>query len=372
MSIRYQCEQCGSKLTIRDEKAGTTGKCPKCKSEFTVPEPVSAESETRKVVDAVDATVARPKAAAAKKPSAAGRQSRRQQDDDFDPMAVLMGDEPGTAPKSRSKPSSPPLSDDELPADLDLDLELGEDDDQPVVKKPKKRKRVQFDSDDEFDAALPNPSPGSGSASASANAMLAGGASAGAKDLLTRTMEESRARASRLDDDEPGDRGPTIRDYIREYGPRAGLIVVAFVAVTYGLYRFAGSMYGSGMPLPELARVYGVVRLDGQPLEGATVRFEPTDRSLTIGDRGKHKIRASTAKTDAEGYYDLYYIEDVRGAALTEHRVMIEKFDADGRLVTPPEYYDASMETRTVESGSNEFNFELETNAPAPRPRENG
>src|SRR5262245_21283694 len=37
MSIRYQCEECGSTLTIKDELAGTKGRCPKCKAAFVVP-----------------------------------------------------------------------------------------------------------------------------------------------------------------------------------------------------------------------------------------------------------------------------------------------------------------------------------------------
>jgi DNA-directed RNA polymerase subunit RPC12/RpoP len=44
MTIRYKCDQCGSTLKIKDKLAGTAGKCPKCKSEFTVPEPSESDS----------------------------------------------------------------------------------------------------------------------------------------------------------------------------------------------------------------------------------------------------------------------------------------------------------------------------------------
>ena len=37
MTIRYKCEECGSVLNIKDEKAGTQGRCPKCKAEFLIP-----------------------------------------------------------------------------------------------------------------------------------------------------------------------------------------------------------------------------------------------------------------------------------------------------------------------------------------------
>jgi hypothetical protein len=37
MTIRYICAGCESVLKIKDEKAGTRGRCPKCKAEFDVP-----------------------------------------------------------------------------------------------------------------------------------------------------------------------------------------------------------------------------------------------------------------------------------------------------------------------------------------------
>ncbi len=40
--IKYKCDECGSTLTIKDELAGTAGKCPKCKTRFRVPEPAAA------------------------------------------------------------------------------------------------------------------------------------------------------------------------------------------------------------------------------------------------------------------------------------------------------------------------------------------
>ena len=42
MTIRYECPECDSVLTIRDDKAGKPGRCPKCKSEFVIPQPDGA------------------------------------------------------------------------------------------------------------------------------------------------------------------------------------------------------------------------------------------------------------------------------------------------------------------------------------------
>ena len=45
MTIRFTCNECGSVLKIKDELAGTRGKCPKCKAEFIVPVAASAMQE---------------------------------------------------------------------------------------------------------------------------------------------------------------------------------------------------------------------------------------------------------------------------------------------------------------------------------------
>src|SRR5262245_39481198 len=36
MTIPYKCEECGASLNIKDELAGTKGRCPKCKHSFVV------------------------------------------------------------------------------------------------------------------------------------------------------------------------------------------------------------------------------------------------------------------------------------------------------------------------------------------------
>lgn len=45
MTIRYKCEHCGALLNIKDEKAGTKGKCPKCQESFTVPTPAGVAQD---------------------------------------------------------------------------------------------------------------------------------------------------------------------------------------------------------------------------------------------------------------------------------------------------------------------------------------
>ena len=73
---------------------------------------------------------------------------------------------------------------------------------------------------------------------------------------------------------------------------------------------------------PEVADVVGVVTLDGQPLEGATITFAP--------EAG----RASSGVTDSTGRYNLNYTGSIRGAMLGAHRVMIKKMVQD-KAATP-------------------------------------
>ncbi len=56
MTIRFTCAECASVLKIKDELAGTTGRCPKCKTKFVVPAAPSDERPSEDV--AVENTTA--------------------------------------------------------------------------------------------------------------------------------------------------------------------------------------------------------------------------------------------------------------------------------------------------------------------------
>ena len=107
-----------------------------------------------------------------------------------------------------------------------------------------------------------------------------------------------------------------------------------------------------------LAKVKGVVTLNGQPLEGATVEFQPTADGTA----------PSAAKTDAKGRYELMYTFDKRGAVAGEHTVSIRTaetcFSEQGTELeqeerVPAKYNDRTELKRNVEPGRNRFNFEL-------------
>jgi len=107
---------------------------------------------------------------------------------------------------------------------------------------------------------------------------------------------------------------------------------------------------------PEVGRVSGVITLDGQPLEGATVMFQPTEG------------RASIATTDSAGKYSMTYLDGVPGAKLGSHQVII-RTEIPGEDGQPPiakeklpkKYHEQTELTAEVKPGSNTFDFDLKS-----------
>ncbi len=98
---------------------------------------------------------------------------------------------------------------------------------------------------------------------------------------------------------------------------------------------------------PNLGKVRGIVTLDGKPLAGASVHFDPGT------------VRGSTGITGPDGGYELVYIRDTMGAAVGEHTVRIRTQTETTPEVLPPRYHAQSTLTATVTAGRNEINFPL-------------
>ncbi len=114
---------------------------------------------------------------------------------------------------------------------------------------------------------------------------------------------------------------------------------------------------------PELGLVNGIVSLDGEPLDGASVTFLP--------DSG----RQATATTDADGNYELIYIRTTKGCKLGHNKVVIstltepedaaeEGDDAKIEIKRVVEKVPRKYNTRTeleadVKPGENKFDFKL-------------
>ncbi|MEX1224130.1 MAG: carboxypeptidase regulatory-like domain-containing protein [Pirellulales bacterium] len=99
---------------------------------------------------------------------------------------------------------------------------------------------------------------------------------------------------------------------------------------------------------PELAPVRGTVTLDGQPLFPGRIVFIPAAG------------RASSARIDESGQFELVYLRDVKGAALGEHEVRITNGSGDPPVNTLPARYNTQTTLSAhVEPGENTFDFEL-------------
>lgn len=127
---------------------------------------------------------------------------------------------------------------------------------------------------------------------------------------------------------------------------------------------------GSG-DQPELGQVSGTIKLDGKPLSGVAVVFQP--------DSG----RPARGVTNSEGKYELTYIRETRGTKVGHNRVEIapseeggEDEDADelegdvdspqvkqpanARKPSVPARYNTKSELEAdVKPGKNTFDFEL-------------
>jgi len=117
-----------------------------------------------------------------------------------------------------------------------------------------------------------------------------------------------------------------------------------------------------GPPRPDysslgLTDVYGTVTLDGEPLEGAEVRF------YTVGDRSRY----SYGRTDSDGVYVLNYDSNAEGVKPGPKEIFISTSaggandpETGGPELVPSRYNKQSTLTATVEpGGSQTFDFDL-------------
>lgn len=379
MTIRYKCDACDSVLKIKDELAGTDGKCPKCKKKFTVPTLEEAAEE------------------AAKSGSSAGSSSAATEEAAPPPKASPAKDEAKApaekeAPPEKAPGKKAPAATKEAPAPAD----------EAKAKKPVPAASAPGDEDaddDEFDAAAflmegndgsskpsagltepagpPKPGgpptdaqgrrhiiPPSMTASATAAPQEQGAtgeknASANARDLLAKSSEESRVRSAGLPPEE--EKEPWFdweglrRELLRGLPAIAGIIVAAV-----GLYFFVDIMLGSRIELPELARVRGKVTIDGAPFANIKVNLSPVSRSVEIKPGKKLSLRTATAITDENGEFDLYYMEGVRGAALGRARLWLEPVNPADFKKIPPRLMTPRDDPREVRNAGNDGNFDIE------------
>ena len=126
---------------------------------------------------------------------------------------------------------------------------------------------------------------------------------------------------------------------------------------------FLAACSGRPSDRPPLGAVSGQVRLDGQPLPGATVFFSPHGGG-----------RTSSGRTDADGRYQLSYIGKEEGAKVGKHVIRITTSEEvenpkTGRSMHTPEkvprqYNDKSDLIRDVADGPNTIDLDLTSAGP--------
>lgn len=123
------------------------------------------------------------------------------------------------------------------------------------------------------------------------------------------------------------------------------------------------SILGCGDGGPELGTVQGRVTLDGKPVPNATLTFIP-----------QFEGSPSYGVTDSNGSYTLAFTDTKNGAMLGSFDVQIEtkkiskqemSDDAQGEpppFIAIPKKYRGKAFTAEVKRGSNECNFEMQSN----------
>lgn len=473
MTIRFTCSECGSVLKIKDELAGTSAKCPKCKTKFVIPslssddDPPAGESAV--VQDRPSESAAPSSAEVSTQPAdsvPAGliineptaevqSNSVRASDEESEPSDMESGHEIAPARKHGAKltaefsesptvatgtrgtvaeddaPLSLGDSDDDIDAmhavhkangaenaaaamasdDVDGD---DEDDDSPSLfvssvmtpkaptepeektserKKPSSEKSAKpskadsskqedaFDplkylmadpptkprnmfpepsqddsdlslSDDEIDTfGEPTPQPPSRPTPAAMNVRATPEKVdlATAARMMKKAIKDSQAEAAHQREME-ANAGFDYFLFFREFGVRGFAVLGGGIAL-FILCLFIGNyVFSSKIKLPPLGYVNGTVTLDGQPLAGATVMFEPMDVKME-GEK-RDRVRTSTAITDEKGYYRMMYRPDERieGVAVGKCRVWVTHVGAKGEDV-PAEWGFHAFVVKEVTAG---------------------
>lgn len=309
MSIRFKCAECGSSMKIKDELAGTQGKCPKCKTEFTVPEPDEKEPVE---VAAATATVA------------AAEEKSEPEDPEDEYQRILMGDSPRES-GSRKRP-------------LDSDAFISSDsaDDHPHAEPPSSETEIKSP-----------PEPPKKKSAAEISAML-----------MKNSAEPTMKKSGKAFGDASGDRDSARKKLDAEtrnyYAKQLTVIVAGTIVVCGGLYWLMSSMMG-GIKYPPLGRVSGIVTLDGKPLPGASVKTIP----MLEGMDAKSKGSGSGATSDSQGHYTLNYVQGVPGAVLGKHLIQVDAQSKDGLPLVPGKYNVNSELILEVKSGSNPYDIKL-------------
>jgi hypothetical protein len=299
MTIRCECDHCGASLKVKDKLAGTEGKCPKCQEKLLIPEVSSDDSEELLLGN----DESQPS-----KPDAAKKTVEESEED------AIFGDDFFSLQEPEPRPRQAPLV---IAADDDADDELA----------PQKTKKPKA-SETEVSAEI---SSGSGDNAATI-----------ASSLLSKTGKRNRPE----DFKDPTEPEKISYDYselnyllLQRILPGVGAAVVVF---SLAYWMFSGTM-GGGVELPDLARLTGRVTNDGEGIEAHLLFLPSAGNSGDGGTSGS----SSDAFSGADGSYEVFYDEDIKGLVIGTHEVLISVGSTRIERVV------------TVEPGSQIIDFEL-------------
>ncbi len=353
MSIRFECEQCGSVLKIKEDLAGKPGKCPKCKTAFTVPASEGAADSSGEIATTRDSGDAEPMLAMTKPGNA---------NDDFDLDAFLL-DEDEAKPKTAKTRSSKSRRDDDNSdhsesggsgsqskkankAEEGESFSISRGPDSP----DKRPKQTSLPDDDEADEP-PTPSrrpPGTNPNAPASNI---------ASDLLSKSAKKGKKTSwTEIGSEKREEDQFDWEGFRREVLKKALPLVVGGVVLCWGLFKLVNSSMSSKTFVPPLGQVTGMLTINAKPLVGAEVWFHPGVKSIEK-DGKKHPVSSSMGITDAVGRYELTYVGDLKGAVVGECRVQIV---AAGRQDVAAQYLGfKATATQTVKKGKQSIDLEL-------------
>lgn len=318
-------------MKIKDELAGTAGKCPSCKAAFTVPDSAANSEEADQVEE--------PAAAAAE----AGRGDAQPAISEDEIESILEGKGQPAAPRSRRLVIEP----DEAPEDAGPLLRRSENPfDQDLDERSSKKKKAGKARSDKPDEA----------AAKIAKELMAGG-----EVGLGEEGKRGRPFGGR-EGEEAGEF--TTKEKVAYFGRYALPAVLGLALIVWGVTSlFTVDKIGD---LPDLAAVTGVATLDGVPLGNAVIEFIPIrDANLNVSSKDIQMAGSSSiGYPDSQGRYTLQYKAGVLGAVVGQHVVVVTQREIDaekGEALIPAAYKTARTSPLkfTVTKGSNKIDLPL-------------
>ncbi|MCA9013631.1 MAG: hypothetical protein KDB01_27960 [Planctomycetaceae bacterium] len=282
MTIRFTCIGCESVLKIKDEKAGSKGRCPKCKAEFMVPFASADEDQDEE--------------------SSLGNNALPMDDPDmpleltpqvedhpdFDPLDVLSGPK-STAQTSGTKSASGASGKKPSVAELMREFES--------VRKKDRRK------DSESEVGRPTVS--------STPAQTVGTATNALSRAYQQKRESANAPVISVKDAKAAEQRALLIQFLLK---KAGPIVAAVLVFIGAYYWYMTQEFYSGIPL---FPVSGKVISQSSDVAGLRVLFTPVISGIS-DPRG-----SAEAVTAQDGSFELIYMEPHKGAPAGKYEVSV-------------------------------------------------